>query len=140
MPSVDGRVTQRHLTRQRVAGATRLTLATTTTLGTDAARDDPVEDGTERRAEHGVDDRIGQRRRPAEPDEGRHGGRAERLQTAVADHRQHVDDEERRPEQQEDGEDDAEDFGRSALLADDRAAVFEAGCCSRRNIERRVCT
>jgi len=55
------RVTQRRLPRQRVADAG---LGGTST-STHAASEYPTEDGTERRAEHGVDDWIGQRRRVA---------------------------------------------------------------------------
>ena len=66
-----------------------------------AARDDAAEDGAERRAEHGVDYGVGQGRDVAEPDQGRHPGGAERLDAATADDRQHVDDEERRPQQHE---------------------------------------
>ena len=100
------------------------------------AREYPIEHGPERRAEHGVDDRVSQRRDIPEPDERRHAGRAERLQAAVAGHRQHVDDEERCPQQHEHGENDAEHFGRLALLRGDRSPIFGGAAAGAEGLER----
>ena len=80
------------------------------------ALQDADERRPERRVEHGVDDGVGQRRRVPHPQDDRH-DRGRHVGHAVgARHRQHVHDEERRPQHDEHQEDDPQHLGRLALV------------------------
>ena len=84
---------------------------------TEAASENVDESPAERSVEHRIDDRIGQRRQVAEPDQGRYDWWRNGVATLDASGGHDVDDEKWRPKHDEDGKNDAQNLGRLLLVA-----------------------